>query len=91
MLGKSYMTKPNPRTPFKEVVCLFWKDAYVTTDENPKLEHKDDLTISIGVIVKEDANEITISTFWDGIGKQFSSPWQIIPKKMVKHIKRLKT
>ena len=57
----------NPKAPFKEIVMIFWKDAYVTTDDDPKLDHKDDLTISIGVIVKEDEKEVTISTFWDGI------------------------
>ncbi len=80
-----------PKAPFKEISLVFWKDAYVTTDEDPKLSHKDDLTISIGVIVKEDAKEITISCFWDGIGEAFSSPYQVIPKAMVQHIKRLKT
>lgn len=85
------MTKPLSKAPFKEVSLIWWKDAYVTTDEDPKLSHKNDLTISIGVIVKEDANEITISCFWDGIGLQFSSPFQVIPKGMIKRIKRLKT
>jgi hypothetical protein len=83
------MTKPI--APFKEVSLVYWKDAYVTTDDNPKLEHKDDLTISIGVIVKEDSKEVTISCFWDGIGQAFSSPYQVIPTKMIHHIKRLKT
>lgn len=77
--------------PFKEVALVWWKDAYVTTDENPRLDHKNDLTVSIGVIVKEDDNEITLSDFWDGISLQFSSPFQVIPKGMVKQIKKLKT
>jgi hypothetical protein len=78
------------KPPFKEVSLVYWKDAYVTTDDNPKLDHADDLTISIGVIVEETSEEITISSFWDGIGESFSSPFQVIPKGMVKHIKRLK-
>jgi hypothetical protein len=85
------MAKSIPKAPFKEVVLIFWKDTYVTTDDNPKLEHKDDLTISIGVIVEDKPNEITISCFWDGIGEQWGSPYQVIPKGVIKHIKRLKT
>ena len=72
--------------PFK-VSLVYWKDAYVTTDDNPKLDHKNDLTISIGVIVKKDDKETTISSFWDGIGEAFASPYQVIPTPMIKHIK----
>lgn len=79
------------KAPFKEVALVFWKDAYVTTDDNPALDHKNDLTISMGVIVKEDDKEVTLSCFWDGIGLQFASPFQVIPKGMIKHIKKIKT
>ena len=81
----------NPKAPFKEIVMIFWKDAWVTTDDNPKLDHKDDLTISIGVIIKEDDKEVTISTFWDGISESFASPYQCIPRGVIRHIKKLKT
>jgi hypothetical protein len=83
------MTKP--KAPFKEIVMIFWKDAYVTTDDDPKLAHTNDLTISIGVIIKEDDKEVTISTFWDGIAQEFSSPYQCIPKGVIRHIKKIKT
>lgn len=76
--------------PFKELVLIWWKDAYVTTDDNPKLDHKDDLTISIGVIVEEKADEITISSFYDGIGQALASPFQVIPKGMIKHIRKIR-
>lgn len=76
--------------PFKEIALIYWKDAYVTTDENPKLDHKDDLTISMGVIVEENKKEVTISSFYDGIGQQMASPFQVIPAAMIKHITRLK-
>lgn len=78
-------------TPFREIALIWWKDAYITTDDNPKLNHKDVLTISIGVITEEKSDEITISSFYDGIGQTMSSPFQVIPKGMIKHIKRIKT
>lgn len=81
----------NLKPPFKEVVLCWWKDAYVTTDENPKLDHENDLTISIGVIVEENDKEVTISSFWDGISLQFASPFQVIPKGMIVYIQRIKT
>lgn len=77
------------KIPFKEISLIFWKDAFVTTDDNPKLEHKDDLTISIGVIVDEKDDEITISSFYDGIGQGLASPFQVIPKGVIKQIKKI--
>lgn len=83
------MKKMPFKPPFK-VSLIYWKDAYVTTDDNPKLDHKNDLTISIGVIVKEDDKEILISSFYDGIGQQFASPYQVIPVGMIRYKKDLK-
>jgi len=80
-----------PKAPFKEIAMVFWKDAYTADTDDPQLNHIDDLTISIGVIVSENEKEITISTFWDGISETFGSPWHVIPKGIVKHIKRIKT
>ena len=79
------------KAPFKEIAMVWWKDAYTADSDAPELDHKDDLTISIGVIVKENEKEVTISTFWDGIAKEFASPWQVIPKGVIKKIKRFKT
>ena len=80
-----------PKAPFKEVAMVFWADAYVTTDDDPDLSKGDHLTISIGVIIKEDDKEVLISTFYDGISEEFASPYQKIPRGVIKHIKRLKT
>lgn len=76
-------------TPFN-VSLIYWTDAYVTTDDNPALEHTDSLTVSIGVIIKEDDKEITISSFYDGISQEFASPYQVIPKGVIKNIRVLK-
>lgn len=72
--------------PFK-VSLIYWKDAYVTTDDNPTLGHANNLTISIGAVVKEDSKEITMSSFYDGISQEFSSPYHVIPKGMVRYRK----
>jgi hypothetical protein len=88
------VTKVNtriPKSPFKEVSLIYWLDTYVTTDDNPMLDHKNDLTISIGVIIKDDDKQITLSDFWDGVSLEFASPFQVIPKCAIKHIKRLRT
>ena len=83
-------TTTNIKTLFKEISLVFWKDAYITTDDNPKLDHKDDLTVSIGVVVEQNDNEITISSFYDGISQSFSSPYQVIPMGMIKEIRKIR-
>jgi hypothetical protein len=86
------MTKKfhNP-TPVKYIDVILWQDAYTTHDKNPEFEKGENtLTVSVGIVVKEDKEFLHISHFYDGIANEFNEPYTSIPLGMIKHRKRVK-
>lgn len=79
------------KTPFKHVSLVWWQDAYTSQDDDPHLEHKDTLTISMGVIVEDGTQMLHMSHFYDGISQTLQGPFTSIPKGMIKKIKHIKT
>ena len=81
----------NP-TPIKHIDIIWWQDAYTTHEGSP--EFKDDasghLTLSMGIVVKEDKDFIHMSHFYDGISSELQDPFTSIPIGMIKHRKRVK-
>ena len=76
---------PQFKCPFKEILIVWWLDAYTSTDEIPEyVDGKDHLTISIGVKVKEDKDFVYISNYYDGVSNTFNDPWTSIPKGMIR-------
>ena len=71
--------------PFEEITFIFWQDAYVTTDDKPKLGKGSHLTVSFGVKVDEDKEFVYLSHYYCGINKGLVDPYTVIPKGMVKH------
>lgn len=81
------------KVPFKEIMFVWWIDAYITLDNSPKYEdgsHKH-LTISIGVKVDEDEDFIYLSNYYDGVAHKFTDPWTSIPKGMIRQVKHVST
>lgn len=74
---------------FPTVWKIYWQDAYVTLKKRPLFKKKH-LTISVGWIVSEDKNFITLSNYYDGIGECFAAPFTVIPYDMVKSMEKLK-
>lgn len=80
----------NP-TPIRSIDLIWWQDAYVTTEGSPENEAgKNTLTLTVGMVVKEDKEFIHVSHFYDGISGELQDPFTTVPKGMVKHRKRIK-
>lgn len=84
-MRKSSSSPERQILPFN-LVAIWWQDAYVTTNDNPKLEGER-LTISVGTLVEENNDFIILSHFYDGINDgEMGSPFTSIPKGMVKKV-----
>lgn len=81
----------NP-SPIKHIDLIWWQDAYTTTDGHPELENAPEshLTLSMGIVVKEDKDFLHMSHFYDGISSELQDPFTSIPIGMIKHRKKLK-
>ena len=79
--------------PFKEVVIVWWKDAFVEPkDADPfesfeKQEHP--LTINIGVRMPDRQEDVIVASGWDAISSTFDT-FTVIPREMVKFIQTIK-
>ena len=80
------------KTPIRHIDIVWWQDAYTTTDGSPEFEDttKSHLTLSMGIVVKEDKDFIHMSHFYDGISSELQDPFTSIPIGMIKHRKKVK-
>lgn len=79
-------------TPIKHIDVIWWQDAYTTSDGSPEFERgsKCHLTLSMGIVVREDQDFLHLSHFYDGIGHELQDPFTSIPIGMIKHRKKVK-
>ena len=86
------MKKYKFNIPFNTIHIVWWLDAYVSQEPNFELEKEtDNLTISIGVKIKEDDEFVHLSHFYDGISNDLLDPITSIPKGMIKKTIKIDT
>lgn len=78
--------------PIKHIDVIWWQDAYTTSDGSPEFKRPaaSHLTLSMGIVVKEDKDFLHMSHFYDGISSELQDPFTSIPLGMIKNRKKVK-
>lgn len=86
------MTRFRNPTPIRHIDLIWWQDAYITQEDSPELKDgaNGHLTLSMGIVVKEDKDFVHMSHFYDGISSELQSPFTSIPVGMIKYRKKVK-
>lgn len=79
-------------TPVKNIDVIWWQDAYTTSDGSPEFNKPaaSHLTLSMGIVIREDKDFVHMSHFYDGVSSALADPFTSIPLGMIKHRKKVK-